>query len=49
MTDCYTVLGEKSKYSVRFDDPRVCKSFLLGCCPCDILSSTVRSLYPVVC
>jgi hypothetical protein len=24
-----------------FDDPRVCRNFLLGCCPHDILASTV--------
>lgn len=36
--------GEDSKYKVRFDDPRVCKSFLLGCCPHEILSSTRMDL-----
>lgn len=36
--------GEKSKYKVKFDDPRVCKSFLLSCCPHDILSSTRMDL-----
>ncbi|KAL5018175.1 hypothetical protein ScPMuIL_003897 [Solemya velum] len=36
--------GEKGKYSVKFDDPRVCKSFLLNCCPHDILSSTRMDL-----
>lgn len=41
-----TILGENSKYKVKFDDPRVCKSFLLGCCPHDILSSTVRIYIP---
>nr|XP_022316485.1 putative RNA-binding protein Luc7-like 1 isoform X2 [Crassostrea virginica]XP_022318873.1 putative RNA-binding protein Luc7-like 1 isoform X2 [Crassostrea virginica] len=35
---------ENSKYKVKFDDPRVCKSFLLGCCPHDILSSTRMDL-----
>ena len=40
-----TVLGEKDRYRVQFDDPRVCKSFLLGCCPHDILASTVSILY----
>ncbi|XP_053387127.1 putative RNA-binding protein Luc7-like 2 isoform X2 [Mercenaria mercenaria] len=29
---------------MKFDDPRVCKSFLLGCCPHDILSSTRMDL-----
>lgn len=36
--------GENNKYKVKFDDPRVCKSFLLGCCPHDILSSTRMDL-----
>ncbi|XP_062589738.1 putative RNA-binding protein Luc7-like 1 isoform X1 [Saccostrea cucullata] len=36
--------GENSKYKVKFDDARVCKSFLLGCCPHDILSSTRMDL-----
>merc|ERR1712047_209833 len=36
--------GEESKYKVRFDDPRVCKSFLLACCPHEILSSTRMDL-----
>lgn len=36
--------GENNKFKVRFDDPRVCKSFLLGCCPHDILSSTRMDL-----
>jgi len=31
--------GEK-KFDVKFDDHRVCKSFLLGCCPNDLLSAT---------
>ena len=35
-------VGEKkSKFDVKFDDRSVCKSFLLGCCPHDILSATV--------
>lgn len=34
----------ESKYNVKFDDPRVCKSFLLGCCPHEILSSTRMDL-----
>ncbi|XP_052772377.1 putative RNA-binding protein Luc7-like 2 isoform X2 [Mya arenaria] len=29
---------------MKFDDPRVCKSFLLSCCPHDILSSTRMDL-----
>jgi len=32
---------KKSKFDVKFDDRSVCKSFLLGCCPHDILSATV--------
>lgn len=33
--------GETSRYQVQFNDPKVCKSFLLYCCPHDILASTV--------
>ncbi|CAG5115654.1 unnamed protein product [Candidula unifasciata] len=36
--------GDSDKYRVKFDDPRVCKSFLLGCCPHDILASTRMDL-----
>jgi len=36
--------GDIDKYRVRFDDPRVCKSFLLSCCPHDILASTRMDL-----
>ncbi|XP_033753204.1 putative RNA-binding protein Luc7-like 2 isoform X1 [Pecten maximus] len=36
--------GDTTKYKVKFDDPRVCKSFLLACCPHDILSSTRMDL-----
>ncbi|VDI77864.1 RNA-binding protein Luc7-like 2 [Mytilus galloprovincialis] len=36
--------GDRSRYKVKFDDPRVCKSFLLSCCPHDILSSTRMDL-----
>nr|SVE75335.1 EOG090X0BOE [Daphnia dolichocephala] len=32
--------GESSRYNVKFSDPKVCKSFLLGCCPHEILAST---------
>jgi len=32
--------GESSRYNVKFTDPKVCKSFLLGCCPHEILAST---------
>ncbi|CAG7822854.1 unnamed protein product [Allacma fusca] len=34
--------GEEEKITVKFDDPRVCKSFLLGCCPHEILASTAK-------
>ena len=37
----YLLPGEGHQHGVRFDDPSVCKSFLLSCCPHDILSSTV--------
>ncbi|XP_008478625.1 putative RNA-binding protein Luc7-like 2 isoform X2 [Diaphorina citri] len=33
--------GESNKYNVKFFDSKVCKSFLLTCCPHEILSSTV--------
>ncbi|KAL4240275.1 putative RNA-binding protein Luc7-like 1 [Mactra antiquata] len=36
--------GDASRCQMKFDDPRVCKSFLLGCCPHDILSSTRMDL-----
>ncbi|XP_025104533.1 putative RNA-binding protein Luc7-like 1 isoform X2 [Pomacea canaliculata] len=36
--------GTSSSYKVKFDDSRVCKSFLLGCCPHDILASTRMDL-----
>jgi len=36
--------GDSASYKVKFDDPRVCKSFLLGCCPHDILASTRMDL-----
>jgi len=36
--------GENNKFKVKFDDPRVCKSFLLACCPHDILASTRMDL-----
>nr|CAG4649614.1 EOG090X0BOE [Scapholeberis mucronata]SVE93829.1 EOG090X0BOE [Scapholeberis mucronata] len=32
--------GESSRYNVKFSDSKVCKSFLLGCCPHEILAST---------
>ncbi|XP_076070017.1 putative RNA-binding protein Luc7-like 2 isoform X5 [Oratosquilla oratoria] len=37
-------LGETSRLEVRFTDAKVCKSFLLGCCPHEILSSTRMDL-----
>ncbi|KAI0228194.1 putative RNA-binding protein Luc7-like 1 [Lamellibrachia satsuma] len=36
--------GPGSSKQVRFDDPRVCKSFLLACCPHEILASTRMDL-----
>lgn len=36
--------GDPNRSRVKFDDPRVCKSFLLGCCPHEILSSTRMDL-----
>jgi len=36
--------GDKNRCQMKFDDPRVCKSFLLSCCPHDILSSTRMDL-----
>ncbi|XP_060860106.1 putative RNA-binding protein Luc7-like 2 [Metopolophium dirhodum] len=32
--------GETSRHQVQFNDPKVCKSFLLFCCPHDILTLT---------
>lgn len=37
-------VGENNRYKVHFTDPRVCKSFLLACCPHDILASTRMDL-----
>ena len=34
--------GDDSENSIRYDDLNVCRAFLLGCCPHDILSATVR-------
>lgn len=34
-------LGENNKFQVKYSDSKVCKSFLLACCPHEILSSTV--------
>ncbi|KAF2367850.1 Luc7-related [Trinorchestia longiramus] len=36
--------GETNEHQVKFTDPRVCKSFLLACCPHEILSSTRMDL-----
>lgn len=36
--------GESTEHQVKFTDPRVCKSFLLACCPHEILSSTRMDL-----
>lgn len=40
----FHVVGENNRYKVHFTDPRVCKSFLLACCPHDILASTRMDL-----
>ncbi|KAF3425171.1 hypothetical protein E2986_04138 [Frieseomelitta varia] len=34
--------GENNKFQVKYSDPKVCKSFLLACCPHEILSSTCQ-------
>lgn len=36
--------GETTRYTLKFSDPKVCKSFLLGCCPHEILASTRMDL-----
>nr|CAD7431125.1 unnamed protein product [Timema monikensis] len=41
--------GENNRYQVKFSDPKVCKSFLLGCCPHEILSSTEEPNYFALC
>lgn len=41
--DCI-FLGDSGRSRIKFDDARTCKSFLLGCCPHDILSSTRMDL-----
>lgn len=41
----WPISGETTKYQVKFNDQKVCKSFLLGCCPHEILTSTVSPLF----
>ncbi|MPC17816.1 putative RNA-binding protein Luc7-like 2 [Portunus trituberculatus] len=36
--------GDDTTYRLKFTDPKVCKSFLLTCCPHEILSSTRMDL-----
>ncbi|XP_045623579.1 putative RNA-binding protein Luc7-like 1 isoform X2 [Procambarus clarkii] len=36
--------GDDTRYRLKFSDPKVCKSFLLTCCPHEILSSTRMDL-----
>ncbi|GAB1867138.1 Putative RNA-binding protein Luc7-like 1 [Camponotus japonicus] len=36
--------GENNKFQVKYSDSKVCKSFLLACCPHEILSSTRMDL-----
>lgn len=40
-TNLLSILGESGRNALRFNDAKVCKSFLLGCCPHEILASTV--------
>lgn len=35
-------LGEP-EFAMKFNDNKVCKSFLVGCCPHDILATTVST------
>lgn len=44
MRPCFPFVGENNRYKVHFTDPRVCKSFLLACCPHDVLASTRMDL-----
>ena len=37
------ISGEKT--GTPYDDPKVCKAFLLDCCPHDILSATVNTRF----
>ncbi|KAL6260915.1 hypothetical protein P5V15_008444 [Pogonomyrmex californicus] len=37
--------GENNKFQVKYSDTKVCKSFLLACCPHEILSSTVSIIF----
>lgn len=41
----YFISGETGRNQIKFSDTRVCKSFLLGCCPHEILASTVSVSY----
>ncbi|XP_055316442.1 putative RNA-binding protein Luc7-like 1 isoform X1 [Sitodiplosis mosellana] len=36
--------GEGDRFTLKFNDPKVCKSFLLECCPHEILASTRMDL-----
>lgn len=36
-------LSGENKNTLKFSDGKVCKSFLIGCCPHDILASTVSN------
>ncbi|XP_037047019.1 putative RNA-binding protein Luc7-like 2 isoform X1 [Bradysia coprophila] len=36
--------GENDRYGLKFYDAKVCKSFLIGCCPHEILASTRMDL-----
>lgn len=41
---CLSLSGE-NKNTMKFSDGKVCKSFLIGCCPHDILASTVSAVH----
>lgn len=41
----FRISGESDRHGVKFYDDAVCKSFLLQCCPHEILSSTVSTKF----
>lgn len=41
----FLVLGEP-QFAIKFSDNKVCKSFLVGCCPHSVLATTVSSYLP---
>lgn len=42
---CPLSLSGENKNTMKFSDGKVCKSFLIGCCPHDILASTVSAVH----